>query len=69
MAYNPKLDMRAKSLLLFLADGYSFKEIADIWGKSVSSINAHVIALKSALGAKNTTHLVRIAIENKIIEL
>lgn len=61
------LTKREKEAAQLAADGLKDKQIADRMGISQSTVEAHLRAARAALNAKNTAHLVAIAIRNGII--
>jgi DNA-binding CsgD family transcriptional regulator len=58
---------KEKEALVFVAKGYSFKEIADILGVSSSAIEKRIHPLYKRFNVKNLTHLVSFAYENHIL--
>ncbi|MFY8024647.1 MAG: response regulator transcription factor [Sediminibacterium sp.] len=58
---------KEKEALIYVAKGYSFKEIADELGVSASAIEKRIQPLYKRFNVKNLTHLVSFAYENYIL--
>lgn len=58
---------KEKEAIVYVAKGYSFKEIADILGVSSSAIEKRIQPLYKRFNVKNLTHLVSFAYENHIL--
>ena len=58
---------KEKEALIYVAKGFSFKEIAEILGVSSSAIEKRVQPLYKRFNVKNLTHLVSFAYENHIL--
>jgi len=58
---------KEKEALVYVAKGYSFKEIADELGVSSSAIEKRIQPLYKRFNVKNLTHLVSFAYENHIL--
>jgi DNA-binding NarL/FixJ family response regulator len=62
-----KLSGKERQLLRLICDGYNSSEIARVMCFSLDTINSYRKNLLFKLNARNTSALVRIAIENKLI--
>lgn len=58
---------KEKQALVYVAKGFSFKEIADELGISSSAIEKRIQPLYKRFNVKNLTHLVSFAYENRIL--
>jgi DNA-binding CsgD family transcriptional regulator len=58
---------KEKEALVYVAKGFSFKEIADELGVSASAIEKRIQPLYKRFNVKNLTHLVSFAYENHIL--
>jgi DNA-binding NarL/FixJ family response regulator len=67
-AFYPKLSRREKEVLKLIAEEYTTQEIADSLYISLKTVESHRSSLLSKLNARNSVGLVRIAIENKLLE-
>ncbi len=67
-AFFPKLSRREKEVLKLIAEEYTTQEIADSLYISLKTVESHRSSLLSKLNARNSVGLVRIAIENKLLE-
>lgn len=61
------LTVREREVLKCLAEGRSVKQIAHDWGLSVKTIEAHKCNLMRKLSIHRKVHLVRYALQNRII--
>jgi two-component system, NarL family, response regulator NreC len=66
---QPRLTRREGQLIKLLAEGNTVKEIANGLNLSVKTVEAHKFNLMRKLGIHSTPHLVRYAIEHKIIRV
>jgi DNA-binding NarL/FixJ family response regulator len=64
----PLLTKREKEILCHIANGQTNLQIAEILFLSIDTINSHRKSLHSKLNVKNTAMLVRIAIDNHLLE-
>ena len=64
----PKLTRREKEILQLIIEEYTNAEIAQKLFLSLSTVETHRKNLLSKVGARNTAGLVRIAIENQLLE-
>jgi DNA-binding NarL/FixJ family response regulator len=62
------LSARERSVLKLIAEGYSNKEMAEVLGISVKTIESHRAAAMRKLDVNSVAGLVRFAIRNKLIE-
>lgn len=60
---------RDNKILHLLSDGKSIKEIEAIIGKSDRTIQYRIDVLKAAHCAENIPHLIKIAIQKKLIKV
>ncbi len=67
-SYNG-LTAREKEILRYIADGKQNKEIADLLGISIRTVQSHRTNLMDKLGAHDRTELVKYAIRKGIINL
>jgi DNA-binding NarL/FixJ family response regulator len=65
---NGRITNRERELVQLLTEGKSNKEVADILGISVKTVETHRAAIMRKLGLKSFSDMVRYAIRNKIIE-
>jgi len=63
-----KLSPKRLDILELLAEGFDSKQIADKLGNSPSTINVTRQQMIQIFGARNTTHMVAMAIRNGIIK-
>lgn len=63
------ISLREKQIINLLAEGLSFKEVADRLFISPRTVENHKNNILQKLGLKNTIALLRYAFKNKIIEL
>lgn len=63
------LTNKEREVTRYISEGYSLEEIADIRHRSLCTVKAQVGHAKEKLGARSLAHLVRIAIEQHIIEV
>ncbi|UZR96494.1 response regulator [Chondrinema litorale] len=61
------LTKREKQILIYIVNGDYNKEIGEKLNIAVNTVETHRKNIISKLHAKNTAHLVRIAIENKLV--
>jgi len=64
-----KLTDREREVLLLAARGLTNKEIAAKIGSSIHTIKTQQTAIRSKLGALNTTHAVALALKANLISL
>jgi len=67
-AFFPKLSRREKEVLKLIAQEFTTQEIADSLFISLKTVESHRSSLLSKLNARNSVGLVRIAIENNLLE-
>jgi DNA-binding NarL/FixJ family response regulator len=67
-AFFPKLSRREKEVLKLIAQEFTTQEIADNLFISLKTVESHRSSLLSKLNARNSVGLVRIAIENNLLE-
>lgn len=67
-AFFPKLSRREKEVLKLIAEEYTTQEIADSLYISLKTVESHRSSLLSKLNARNSVGLVRIALENKLLD-
>lgn len=63
----PKLSRREKEIVKLIVDGCSTQEIADALFISIKTVESHRSNLLSKLNARNSTALVKIALENGLL--
>ena len=63
----PTVTKREKEVLLLLAEGLNYREISDKLFISVNTVNSHRKNLISKFGVKNSTELVKEAMEQGVI--
>jgi DNA-binding NarL/FixJ family response regulator len=68
-AFIPKLSRREKEVLKLIAQEFTTQEIADNLFISLKTVESHRSSLLSKLNARNSVGLVRIAIENNLLEV
>ncbi|MBK9735670.1 MAG: response regulator transcription factor [Saprospiraceae bacterium] len=66
--FFPKLSRREKEVLKLIAQEFTTQEIADSLYISLKTVESHRSSLLSKLNARNSVGLVRIAIENNLLE-
>ncbi|MBK9257068.1 MAG: response regulator transcription factor [Saprospiraceae bacterium] len=66
--FFPKLSRREKEVLKLIAQEFTTQEIADSLFISLKTVESHRSSLLSKLNARNSVGLVRIAIENNLLE-
>ncbi|MCR5312732.1 MAG: response regulator transcription factor [Bacteroidaceae bacterium] len=64
-----KLTRRETEVLRFIVDGLSIKMIADRLNLSFETVHSYSKSIKMKLGVKNTAALVRVALEQRLIEM
>jgi two-component system, NarL family, response regulator NreC len=64
----PKLSARENEILILVAEGYSYKEIADKLVLSPSTIHTHSSNLMNKLGLTNRRELIQFAREHGLIK-
>ncbi|MBK8346710.1 MAG: response regulator transcription factor [Saprospiraceae bacterium] len=67
-AFFPKLSRREKEVLKLIAQEFTTQEIADSLFISLKTVESHRSSLLSKLNARNSVGLVRIAIENDLLQ-
>lgn len=67
-AFIPKLSRREKEVLKLIAQEFTTQEIADTLFISLKTVESHRSSLLSKLNARNSVGLVRIAIENNLLD-
>lgn len=67
-AFYPKLSRREKEVLKLIAQEYTTQEIADNLYISLKTVESHRASLLSKLNARNSVGLVRIALENNLLD-
>jgi len=67
-AFYPKISKREKEVLALIIEEHTTQEIADKLFISLKTVESHRSSLLGKLSARNTAGLVRIAIENKILQ-
>jgi DNA-binding NarL/FixJ family response regulator len=67
-AFIPKLSRREKEVLKLIAQEFTTQEIGDSLFISLKTVESHRSSLLSKLNARNSVGLVRIAIENNLLE-
>jgi len=67
-SFFPKLSRREKEVLKLIAQEFTTQEIADSLFISLKTVESHRSSLLSKLNARNSVGLVRIAIENNLLE-
>lgn len=65
---GPKISRREKQVLQLIVDEFTAKEIADKLFISINTVDSHRKNLLMKLNARNTAGLVRIALENNLVE-
>jgi DNA-binding NarL/FixJ family response regulator len=68
-AFFPKLSRREKEVLKLIAQEFTTQEIADNLYISLKTVESHRSSLLSKLNARNSVGLVRIAMENNLLDL
>jgi DNA-binding NarL/FixJ family response regulator len=63
------LSKREEEVLIWIANGKSLKEIADLLFISIKTVETHKLHICDKLGLTNTAQLVKYAIENNLIEI
>ncbi|MCB0659684.1 MAG: response regulator transcription factor [Saprospiraceae bacterium] len=66
--FFPKLSRREKEVLKLIAQEFTTQEIADTLYISLKTVESHRSSLLSKLNARNSVGLVRIALENHLLE-
>jgi len=66
--FLPKLSRREKEVLKLIAQEFTTQEIADALFISLKTVESHRSSLLSKLNARNSVGLVRIALENDLLE-
>lgn len=66
---KPQISHREKQVISLLAEGFSFKEIADKLFISPRTVENHKSNILQKLGLRNTIELLRYAIKHRIVEL
>ena len=67
-AFYPKLSRREKEVLKLIAQEFTTQEIADSLYISLKTVESHRSSLLSKLNARNRVGLVRIAMENSLLD-
>lgn len=67
-AFFPKLSRREKEVLKLIAQEFTTQEIADSLYISLKTVESHRASLLSKLNARNSVGLVRIALENNLLD-
>ncbi|MBC7884101.1 MAG: response regulator transcription factor [Saprospiraceae bacterium] len=67
-AFFPKLSRREKEVLKLIAQEFTTQEIADSLFISLKTVESHRSSLLSKLNARNSVGLIRIAMENNLLE-
>lgn len=67
-AFLPKVSRREKEILKLIIEEYTTPEIAEKLFISLKTVETHRSSLLAKLNARNSAGLVRIAIENKILD-
>jgi DNA-binding NarL/FixJ family response regulator len=67
-AFFPKLSRREKEVLKLIAQEFTTQEIADSLFISLKTVESHRSSLLSKLNARNSVGLIRIAMENNMLE-
>jgi DNA-binding NarL/FixJ family response regulator len=67
-SFFPKLSRREKEVLKLIAQEFTTQEIADNLYISLKTVESHRSSLLSKLNARNSVGLVRIALENNLLE-
>jgi DNA-binding NarL/FixJ family response regulator len=67
-SFFPKLSRREKEVLKLIAQEFTTQEIADNLFISLKTVESHRSSLLSKLNARNSVGLVRIALENNLLE-
>jgi len=67
-AFLPKISRREKEVLNLIVKEFTTQEIANQLYISLKTVESHRSSLLSKLNARNTAGLVRIALENKLLE-
>ena len=62
------LSTREREIVLYVSHGARQPKIAEDLGISVETVKTHLKRIKDKLGAKNTAHMVRLALESEQIE-
>lgn len=66
-AFFPKLSRREKEVLKLIAQEFTTQEIADALFISLKTVESHRASLLSKLNARNSVGLIRIAMENNLL--
>ena len=66
--FFPKLSRREKEVLKLIAQEFTTQEIADSLFISLKTVESHRSSLLSKLNARNSVGLIRIAMENKLLD-
>lgn len=61
-----RLTQRQAEVYKLLAEGLTEKEVANELGVSAKTVNAHKTAVQSKTGAKNTTHVLMMALRSVV---
>ncbi len=64
----PKISRREKEVLRLIIQEHTTQEIADLMFISLKTVESHRSSLLNKLDARNTAGLVRIALENKLLD-
>jgi len=67
-AFFPKISRREKEVLNLIVEEHTTQEIADKLFISLKTVESHRSSLLSKLNARNTAGLVRITLENKLLD-
>ncbi|MCP1313006.1 MULTISPECIES: helix-turn-helix transcriptional regulator [unclassified Halomonas] len=63
------LTPRQSEIIVLLANGHTADQCAAILHRSVATVQRHILLAKGRLHARNTTHLVALALAQKLIQL
>ena len=66
--YIPKISKREKEVLKLIVEEYTTQEIADKLYISLKTVESHRSSLLGKLNARNSAGLVRVAIENQLLD-
>lgn len=66
--YIPKISKREKEVLKLIVEEYTTKEIADKLYINLKTVESHRSSLLGKLNARNSAGLVRVAIENNLLD-
>ncbi|RUR43339.1 response regulator transcription factor [Vreelandella populi] len=63
------LTPRQSQIVLLLAQGHTADQCAEALHRSVATVQRHILLARDRMQARNTTHLVALAIAQKLIHL